>query len=87
MYQEVPYRFPDIYLETRNLENGNRALVASRLGSEEKQKERLKFQMEAELQDLETAIGFSHIIRIISKSVCKISLIIFLDKVKISIYN
>lgn len=68
MYQVVPERFSGVRLETRKVTGGDRVLVASRLGTHEEEQQRVKDLQQAEIQDLDSAVGFSRVIRMISQS-------------------
>ncbi|XP_047109506.1 poly(A)-specific ribonuclease PARN-like isoform X1 [Schistocerca piceifrons] len=68
MYQEVSERFRGVRLETRKAAGGDRILVASRLGTNEEEQQRLKDLQLAEIQDLDSAVGFSRVIRMLSQS-------------------
>ena len=62
------------------MDNRNRALVVTRTGSEEAQKEKEKAKMERELQEVEDAVGFSSVMKKISESVGFINFIIHFNK-------
>ncbi|CAG0898197.1 unnamed protein product, partial [Cyprideis torosa] len=67
LYQEVPRRFPTVFLETKVSGKGERTLVA-RVSSREEIERKKREREEKEMEELEEAIGFSKVVEALSKS-------------------
>ncbi|CAH3997884.1 poly(A)-specific ribonuclease PARN-like [Pieris brassicae] len=69
LFQELGSRFKnDVFLETKVFENKDRILKVTRLSSSDERKNKDDERKEKEWEDLEEAIGFSKIARLISQS-------------------
>ncbi|KAK7862589.1 hypothetical protein R5R35_004199 [Gryllus longicercus] len=70
IYQTVGERFDSrsMHVETRAIDNHNRALVVTRALSDEDRKKKEEERQEQEKKELDTAVGVSSVIRMISQS-------------------
>ncbi|CAF4900755.1 unnamed protein product [Pieris macdunnoughi] len=69
LFQELGSRFKnDVFLETKVLENKDRILKVTRMSSSDERKNKDDEKKEKEWEDLEEAVGFSKIARLISQS-------------------
>ncbi|KAL5018097.1 hypothetical protein ScPMuIL_003819 [Solemya velum] len=72
IYQSVRQKFKTgIHLQTKNGENKDRFIVCTRVSSEDHMKQKEAQKLEIEQLELEEAVGFTKVIRILSES-CKL---------------
>ncbi|KAK7502466.1 hypothetical protein BaRGS_00006419, partial [Batillaria attramentaria] len=68
IYQTIRSQFSSVHLETRTGEKKERFIVVTRVASEEELKKKEKDKQNAEIMELEEAVGFAKVMKLISQS-------------------
>ncbi|KAK7112946.1 poly(A)-specific ribonuclease PARN-like [Littorina saxatilis] len=68
IYQTIRTKFSAVHLETKTGEKKDRFIVVTKVASEDDLKKKEKDKQNAEIMELEEAVGFSKVMKLISKS-------------------